>query len=131
MKRIVPIAALLFCAQGALATKPMPSLGEGNPVASSAYVKQNTHAALTAQEAEFWQDKAEYEAIEKKLWPICTENATDMAPACSSLPAEQLKASYPDQSIDGLGARYSVSKEEADTLRQRKTALEKKWIAKP
>jgi hypothetical protein len=122
--------ALLLSAQGAFATKPHPNFGESTKVGARAYTKQNTHEALTVEEAEFLKDKVEYNAIQTKLWPLCTERKTDVAPDCKSLSAEELKASYPDPSIGGLGARYSVSKEQAEVLMQRRSQLEKKWLGK-
>lgn len=122
---------LAFAAQGAFATKPMPGFGVNSKVGESAYNKQNnTHEKLTAEEAAFWKDKTEYDEIQVKLWPICTAVDSDVAQSCNNLTAEQLKSSYPDETIGGLGARYSVSKEEAEMLKQRKAELEKKWMEK-
>ena len=127
----VAALVLLLGAQGAWATPPQGPLGGNNPIVASAYTKHNNGQHFTPQEAEYWKDKTEYESISAKLWPICTDADSDVAQNCKNLSAEQLKASYPDTSIGGLGARYSVSKEQAEVLRQRKTELERKWADKP
>ena len=122
---------VLFGAQMAWASKPLPMLGQNHKIAMSAYSKQNTHEALTAEEAEFWKEKLEYDAIGTKLWPLCFEKgSTDVAPDCKTISEAELKASYPDTTIGGLGARYRVSKEQSEVLRQRKIELEKKWSGK-
>lgn len=124
------LSVILFTAP-AWASKPQMGLAWNNPIAVSAKTKENNiHEKLAAEETAYLKDSAEYDDIERKLWPICTAVDSDVAENCNNLTAEQLKTSYPDETIGGLGARYSVSKEEAEMLKQRKAELEKKWAGK-
>ncbi|MES2983687.1 MAG: hypothetical protein V4735_00675 [Pseudomonadota bacterium] len=130
MKHVV---CMLFCfalATPALATAPYVDLGMGNAVAASAQQKQQRHEKLTAQEADFIKDKAEYEALMSQSL-LCVEgDAPTGLMDCSELSEAQLKGSYPTTAY-GKNARTRLSKEQEGGQTKRIIELQQKWAGKP
>ena len=131
MKHWFFLLALSFAAS-ALASKPLPPLGEGNTKLEALAKKKQSQEVLSKQEQDTWdefqQDLFNYDLYRDNIWPFCGEDATDVAPACSSVSAEERLYADDDQGQVKMYYRFPAA--ERTRTEHLLDELVKKWSAK-